>query len=72
MSQPDLEKQLIASDSASDEQLLDPIKLTWSGLGFEVDGKKILEDVSGEIESGQMLAVMGPSGRIQCCWVAKN
>lgn len=36
--------------------------LSWSGLTYEVNGCTILSDVSGELRSGQMYAVMGPSG----------
>ena len=56
MSPLDLEKQPL------EVHPLDPITLKWSNLSFEVDGKKILDDISGELSSGQMLAVMGPSG----------
>lgn len=50
----DLEKQ--------QEGTLGGISLAWEGLGFEIDGKRILENVSGQVSSGEMLAVMGPSG----------
>jgi hypothetical protein len=39
-----------------------PISLAWRNLTFQVNGKTILFDVSGCLASGQMLAVMGPSG----------
>jgi hypothetical protein len=41
-----------------------PVQLRWSGLTFEVGAKKILDDVSGIVEGGEMLAVMGPSGEL--------
>lgn len=40
----------------------EPITLTWLDLTFEVKGKVILDGVSGQLGSGQLLAVMGPSG----------
>src|SRR5262245_60356995 len=39
-----------------------PIILSWHDLTLEINGKAILSSVSGELASGQMLAVMGPSG----------
>lgn len=41
-----------------------PITLSWSGLTFEINGRTILSNVSGELKSGQLLAVMGPSGAL--------
>jgi ABC-type transporter Mla maintaining outer membrane lipid asymmetry ATPase subunit MlaF len=40
------------------------ITLSWSELSFEINGRTILSDVSGELKSGQLLAVMGPSGEM--------
>lgn len=40
-----------------------PINLSWSDLTFRVNGKVILDGVSGELASGHLLAVMGPSGK---------
>ena len=40
-----------------------PITLSWSDLAYQVKGKKILDGVSGQLASGQLLAVMGPSGK---------
>jgi hypothetical protein len=42
--------------------------LSWSGLTYEVNGRTILSDVSGELRSGQMFAVMGPSGTFMQCY----
>jgi ABC-type multidrug transport system fused ATPase/permease subunit len=60
---------MTASRSESDSDiekgtLLAPtaITLSWSELSFEINGRTILSDVSGELKSGQLLAVMGPSG----------
>lgn len=59
----------IASDIADLEKNYDsllapaPITLSWSGLTYEVNGKTILSGVDGHLESGQLLAVMGPSGK---------
>jgi ABC-type transporter Mla maintaining outer membrane lipid asymmetry ATPase subunit MlaF len=51
----DVEKNSQSSDATR-------ISLAWHGLTFQVNGKTILTDVSGQLASGQMLAVMGPSG----------
>ena len=55
----DLEKQHLSEISS-----LEPITLSWEGLGYQIDGKSILENVSGHLSSGEMLAVMGPSGEL--------
>ena len=39
-----------------------PITLSWQELAFEIGEQSILSGVSGQLTSGQMLAVMGPSG----------
>jgi ABC-type transporter Mla maintaining outer membrane lipid asymmetry ATPase subunit MlaF len=39
-----------------------PITLSWHDLTLELNGNTILSGVSGQLGSGQMLAVMGPSG----------
>ena len=36
--------------------------LRWSELTYQCGGKTILDGVSGQIRSGELLAVMGPSG----------
>jgi ABC-type multidrug transport system ATPase subunit len=36
--------------------------LTWSSVSLTVDGRQILEDISGEARAGRLLAIMGPSG----------
>jgi ABC-type transporter Mla maintaining outer membrane lipid asymmetry ATPase subunit MlaF len=41
---------------------VESVSLAWQHLTFQVNGKTILSDVSGCLASGQMLAVMGPSG----------
>ena len=40
------------------------ITLSWSGLTYQVNGNTILDGVSGQLASGQLLAVMGPSGML--------
>ena len=39
-----------------------PVFLSFSNIYTSVDGKKILQDVSGKVKPGEVLAVMGPSG----------
>lgn len=39
--------------------------LTWTELTYEINGKVILDGVSGQLASGQLLAVMGPSGMLR-------
>ena len=41
-----------------------PITLSWSDLTYQVKGKTILDGVDGQLASGQLLAVMGPSGTL--------
>jgi ABC-type transporter Mla maintaining outer membrane lipid asymmetry ATPase subunit MlaF len=41
-----------------------PITLSWSNLAYRVKEKNILDGVSGQLASGQLLAVMGPSGKV--------
>jgi ABC-type multidrug transport system ATPase subunit len=36
--------------------------LSWSAISLTVDGRRILEDISGEARQGRLLAIMGPSG----------
>ena len=36
--------------------------LSWSGISLTVDGRRILEDISGEARDGRLLGIMGPSG----------
>lgn len=40
-----------------------PVKVEWSRVSFVVEsGRKLLDNVSGSVSPGEMLAVMGPSG----------
>ena len=39
-----------------------PITLSWSHLTYQIKDKTILDNVGGRLVSGQLLAVMGPSG----------
>ena len=39
------------------------ITLAFNDLRVEIGGKKILDDVSGSVKPGEVLAVMGPSGK---------
>ena len=40
-----------------------PIFLSFSNLGVKINGRQILQNVSGKVHPGEMLAVMGPSGK---------
>jgi len=40
-----------------------PIFLSFSNLGVEISDRQILQNVSGKVHPGEMLAVMGPSGK---------
>lgn len=40
-----------------------PITLTFNNLRVFVDNRKILDHVSGFVKPGEVLAVMGPSGK---------
>jgi ABC-type multidrug transport system fused ATPase/permease subunit len=46
----------MASDS-------NPITLTFNNLRVFIDDRKILDNVSGSVKPGEVLAVMGPSGK---------
>ena len=39
-----------------------PITLAFNNLKVEIDGKTILDNISGSVKPGEVLAVMGPSG----------
>lgn len=39
-----------------------PIFLSFSNLGVKIGDREILQNVSGKVHPGEMLAVMGPSG----------
>ncbi|XP_054157562.1 ATP-binding cassette sub-family G member 1-like [Oppia nitens] len=43
---------------------LEPFRVTWKGLSYKVNDNKrtILNNVSGSFQSGQIMAIMGPSG----------
>ncbi|XP_057306202.1 uncharacterized protein LOC130644562 [Hydractinia symbiolongicarpus] len=55
------EVKLDISDNKEDVQTI-PIHLKFKKLNASVEGKKILQDISGEIKPGEVLAIMGPSG----------
>ena len=40
-----------------------PITLTFNNLQVFIDDRKILDNVSGFVKPGEVLAVMGPSGK---------
>ena len=40
-----------------------PIFLSFSNLGVKIEDRDILQNVSGKVHPGEMLAVMGPSGK---------
>lgn len=40
-----------------------PVFLSFNDLSVKINDKEILQDVSGKVHPGEMLAVMGPSGR---------
>lgn len=48
----------MASDSS-------PITLSFNDLRVFVDNRKILDSVSGSVKPGEVLAVMGPSGKLR-------
>ncbi|KAI8060331.1 hypothetical protein BC940DRAFT_350622 [Gongronella butleri] len=51
-----------SSDDAMDNVAGEPVQLTFQDVAYTVGGKKVLSDVSGFVEPGQLVAVMGPSG----------
>ena len=42
-----------------------PLHLKFDGLTVKAGTKEILHNVSGEFKPGEMVAIMGPSGRIR-------
>ena len=44
-----------------------PIFLSFSNLGVKINDRQILQNVSGKVHPGELLAVMGPSGRYIFC-----
>ena len=41
-----------------------PMTLTFNNLQAFIDDRKILDNVSGSVKPGEVLAVMGPSGKL--------
>ena len=41
-----------------------PITLTFNNLQVFIENRKILDNVSGSVKPGEVLAVMGPSGKL--------
>eukprot|EP00939_MAST-03C_sp_MAST-3C-sp1_P004967 g4967.t1 len=39
-----------------------PVSVSWRHVGFSVQDRQILQDLSGDVHSGEICAVMGPSG----------
>ena len=44
-----------------------PIFLSFTNLGVKIDDRQILKNVTGKVHPGEILAVMGPSGK----WTAE-
>lgn len=42
-----------------------PIFLSFNDLGVKINDRQILQNVSGKVHPGEMLAVMGPSGKLR-------
>ena len=40
-----------------------PIFLSFTNLGVKINDRQILQNVGGKVHPGEMLAVMGPSGK---------
>lgn len=40
-----------------------PIFLSFNDLSVKINDRQILQNVSGKVHPGEMLAIMGPSGR---------
>ena len=40
-----------------------PIFLSFTDLGVKIGDRQILKNVTGKVHPGEMLAVMGPSGK---------
>ena len=40
----------------------DSAPLEWDGLTFSINGKTLLQDVSGGIRAGELTCLLGPSG----------
>ena len=40
-----------------------PVFLTFNDIGVNINDREILKNVCGRVKPGEMLAVMGPSGK---------
>lgn len=43
-----------------------PLELIFTNVTVYVEKRRVLHDVSGLVKPGQLLAVMGPSGKLRC------
>ena len=46
----------------TNSELNDRLSLYWNGLTYKAGNKTILNDINGEIISGQLTGILGPSG----------
>lgn len=51
-----------SSDDLESQKPHERLVLEWENISFSVKPTAILQDLSGSVESGEMLAIMGPSG----------
>ena len=54
------------SKEANDEAKGVPVFLSFSNICTSAAGLKILQDVSGKVRPGEVMAIMGPSGEFVC------